>query len=227
MKKYCSVCRKPLADPNAAICDKCGKPTMPVDFFNRAASDNILSSREKTLLEVIGIFTVVACAFSIFQCLLINGIFANQIKQLQYQIEIGWIENSPENLAKIGAYSATANVFKIITTFIIIEQLATAVLGIMVALKKAGAVRIAQVIYIINAVLYLLSANIISAVIEIVLAVKLGGIISKMKGGLKYAEAAESAADVPFDPANWQCKFCGYINPNTISECKSCGKWKN
>lgn len=87
--------------------------------------------------------------------------------------------------------------------------------------------RIAQVIYIINAVLYLLSANIISAVIEIVLAVKLGGIISKMKGGLKYAEAAESAADVPFDPANWQCKFCGYINPNTISECKSCGKWKN
>ncbi len=146
MKKYGSVCRKPLTDPNAAICDKCGKSTTLVDFFNKSASDNILSSREKTLLEVIGIFTVVACAFSICECLLINGIFANQIKQLQYQIEIGWLENSPENLAQIGAYLAAANVFKIITIIIIIEQLATVVLGTMAALKKAGAVRAAQVI---------------------------------------------------------------------------------
>ncbi len=37
MKKYCSLCKQPLANNNCIVCDKCGKPTTPIDIFDKMA----------------------------------------------------------------------------------------------------------------------------------------------------------------------------------------------
>lgn len=73
MKKYCSVCKRPLANPNDFTCDKCGRLTTPIDLFDRTASDNYLTSKEKKLLEFIGIMNIVACAVSLIMWIVITS----------------------------------------------------------------------------------------------------------------------------------------------------------
>ncbi|MBS7369202.1 MAG: hypothetical protein KIG62_03510 [Oscillospiraceae bacterium] len=59
---------------------------------------------------------------------------------------------------------------------------------------------------------------------------KLNAILSKMEGGAEYTaaamQAAKEEAELAADPTKWRCKFCSFINSYTVSECKSCGKWK-
>lgn len=231
MTKYCSVCKKPLADPNAFTCDKCGKPTTPIDIFYRLASDNCLSSKEKKLLEFIGIMTIVACAVSIIMQFVMTALFSGASKELTAQWNAGLIEQTAENAAAYESMKRLFNVFVIFSVITLTEQAGTLFFGVMILLKKAWAVQVCRVLYIINAVLYLLGGNIISGIIAIYLSIKLGGVISKMKGGSEYnrrsAEDAKKAAEIANDKTVWQCKNCGYVNPIAMSECKSCGKWRS
>lgn len=120
--------------------------------------------------------------------------------------------------------------YVIIGTIMIVEQLGSLFFGVMILLKKAWAVQVSRVLYIVNAVLYFIGGNIISGIISVYLAIKLNGMISKMEGGSEYsrrsAEETKRAAEIANNKTVWQCKSCGYVNPIAISECKSCGKWK-
>lgn len=231
MKKYCSVCKKPLANPNAFACDKCGKPTTPIDIFDRVASDNYLSGKEKKLLEFIGIMNIVACAISIISWIVMTSMFASADKSLVAQWNAGLIEQTAENIAVYESTRLVCKGFVVIGVFMIVEQLGSMFFGVMILLKKAWAVQVSRVLYIINAVLYFIGGNIISGIIGIYLAVKLNGIISKMEGGAEYsrrsAEDAKRAAEIANDKTVWQCASCGYVNPIATSECKSCGKWRS
>lgn len=230
MKKYCSVCKHPLANPNAFTCDKCGKPTKPMDIFNRVASDNYLSAKEKTLLEFIGIMNIVACVVSIVEWIVIISIFSHTDKLMVSQWDAGLVVQTAENIAAFEASRHINKIFITIGTFMIAEQLGTLFFAVMILLKKSWAVQVCRVLYIFNAVLYLLAGNIISGIIVICMAVKLNGIIAKMEGGSEYdwraAEESKRAADIANDKTVWQCKNCGYVNPIARSECRSCGKWK-
>lgn len=231
MKKYCSVCKQALANSNALVCDKCGKPTTPIDIFDRLSNDNVLSDKEKKLLSFIGGMNIIVCVISLIQWIIMTASFGSLSSTLTENWNAGLIEQTPENIA---TYQMLTRLYGIIVTIgiiIIIEQLATVFLGVMILLKKAWAVQVCRVMYIINAVLYFLSGNFISGIIEIYLIVKLNGMLSRMEGGAEYNrityESAKKAAEIAADPTKWQCKGCGFINPNTVSECKSCGKWKN
>lgn len=231
MKKYCSVCRRPLANPNAFACDKCGKPATPIDLFDLVASDNYLSSKEKKLLEFIGIMNIVACVVSLIMWIVLTSLFASVGKTLTEQWNMGLIEQTAENIAAYEASKLLSKELVIIGVIMIVEQLGSLFFGVMILLKKAWAVQVCRILYIINAVLYLLSGNIISGIIVIYLAIKLNGIISKMEGGAEYSrrsiEESKKAAEIANNKTVWQCKNCGYVNPVAQSECKSCGKWKN
>lgn len=230
MKKYCSLCKQPLANKNCIVCDKCGKPTTPVDIFDKMASDNCLDSKEKRMLEFIGILNIISCAISIIEWLILTAVFGNMSAALQEQMNAGLIVETAENLA---AYESTLSMCGLMSTLgiiVIVEQLAALFLSIMILLKRAWAVQVSQVLYIINIIIYFLSGNIISAIITIYIVVKLNAIISKMDGGAEYTvaamEAAKEEAELAADPTRWRCKSCGFINSYTVSECKSCGKWK-
>lgn len=231
MKKYCSVCKQPLANPNAFTCDKCGKPTTPVDLFERAASDNYLSGKEKKLLEFIGIMTIVACVISLITLIVAVSLFASVEKNLTAQWNAGLIEQTAENAAALESSKIMSRSIVIIGVIIIIEQLGSLFCGVMILLKKAWAVQVCRILYIINAVLYFIGGNIISGIISVYLAVKLNGMISRMEGGSEYsrrsAEDAKKAAEIANDKTVWQCRNCGYVNPIAMSECKSCGKWRS
>ena len=231
MKKYCSVCKQPLANPNAFACDKCGKPTTPIDFFDRVASDNYLSEKEKKLLELIGILNIVACVISIITWIVTVSLFASVAKNLTAQWNAGLIEQTAENAASVEAAKMLSSGCVVIGVIMIVEQLGSLFCGIMILLKKTWAVQVCRVLYIINAVLYFIGGNMISGIISIYLAVKLNGMISRMEGGSEYsrrsAEDAKKAAEIANDKTVWQCKNCGYVNPVAISECKSCGKWRS
>lgn len=230
MKKYCSVCKRPLADPNAFICDKCGKPTKPLDIFNRLASDNFLSSKEKSLLEFIGFMNILSCVISMFEWIVIISICAHSDSVLAAQWEAGLVVQTTDNIARYQTARLLYKTLTVIGTVYIFEQLGSLFFAVMILLKKVWAVQVSRVLYIINAVLYLISGNIISFVIVLSLALKLKSIISKMEGGSEYnarrAEEAIRAAEIAGDKNVWQCKSCGYVNPVSASECKSCGKWK-
>lgn len=230
MKKYCSVCKRPLENPTAFACDKCGKPTTPIDIFDRVASDNYLTSKEKRLLEFIGIMNIVACIVSLIMWIVITSLYANADKTLTAQWNAGFIEQTAENIAAYEMSKMVCRGFVIIGTFMIVEQLGSLFFGVMILLKKAWAVQVSRVLYIVNAVLYFIGGNIISGIISVYLAIKLNGMISKMEGGSEYsrrsAEEAKRATEIANDKSVWQCKSCGYVNPIAISECKSCGKWK-
>ena len=230
MKKYCSLCKQPLANKNCIVCDKCGKPTTPVDIFDKMASDNCLDSKEKRMLEFIGILNIISCAISIIEWLILTAVFGNMSAALQEQMHAGLIVETAEKLA---AYESTLSMCGLMSTLgiiVIVEQLAALFLSIMILLKRAWAVQVSQVLYIINIIIYFLSGNIISAIITIYIVVKLNAIILKMDGGAEYTvaamEAAKEEAELAADPTRWRCKSCGFINSYTVSECKSCGKWK-
>lgn len=230
MKKYCSLCKRPLANNNCIVCDKCGKPTTPVDIFDKMASDNCLDNKEKRMLEFIGILNIISCVISIIEWLILTAVFGNMSATLQEQMNAGLIVETAENLA---AYESTLSMCGLMSTLgiiVIVEQLAALFLSIMILLKRAWAVQVSQVLYIINIIIYFLSGNIISAIITIYIVVKLNAIISKMDGGAEYTvaamEAAKEEAELAADPTKWRCKSCGFINSYTVSECKSCGKWK-
>lgn len=231
MKKYCSVCKQPLANPNAFACDKCGKPTTPIDFFDRVASDNYLSGKEKKLLEFIGIMNIVACVISLIMWIVLVSLFASAGKTLTAQWNAGLIEQTVENAAAVEVSKMITRGFVIIGVIMIIEQLGSLFFGVMILLKKVWAVQVSRVLYIVNAVLYFIGGNIISGIISVYLAVKLNGMISRMEGGSEYnrrsAEDAKKAAEIANDKTVWQCRNCGYVNPIATSECKSCGKWKS
>lgn len=230
MKKYCSICKQPLADKNALVCDKCGRPTTPIDIFDRLSADNVLSGKEKKLLSFIGGMTIVVCAISLLQWIIMTASFSSLSGTLTENWNAGLIEQTEENIMSYQMLKRLYGAFITIGIIFIIEQLAMVFLGVMILLKKAWAVQVCRVMYIINAVLYFLSGNIICGIIEIYLIVKLNGILSKMEGGAEYNrityETAKKAAEIAADPTKWQCRGCGFINPNTVSECKSCGKWK-
>lgn len=230
MKKYCSLCKQPLANDNCIVCDKCGKPSTPIDIFDKMASDNCLDNKEKRMLEFIGILNIISCVISIIEWLILTAVLGNMSTTLQEQMNAGLIVETAENLA---AYESTLSMCGLMSTLgiiVIVEQLAALFLSIMILLKRAWAVQVSQVLYIINIIIYFLSGNIISAIITIYIVVKLNAIISKMDGGAEYTvaamEAAKEEAELAADPTKWRCKSCGFINSYTVSECKSCGKWK-
>ena len=222
MKKYCSLCKQPLANNNCIVCDKCGKPTTPIDIFDKMASDNCLDSKEKRMLELIGILNIISCVISMIEWLILTAVFGNIRSALQEQMNAGLIVETAENLA---AYQSTLSMCGLMSTLgiiVIVEQLAALFFSVMILLKRAWAVQVSRVLYIIN---------IISAIITIYIVVKLNAIISKMDGGAEYTavtmQAEKEEAELAADPTKWRCKSCGFINSYTVSECKSCGKWKN
>ena len=230
MQKYCSLCKQPLANSNCIVCDKCGKPTTPSDIFDKMASDNCLDSKEKRMLEFISILNIISCVISIIEWMILTAVFGNMSTTLQEQMNAGLIVETAENLS---AYESTLSMCGLMSTLgiiVIVEQLAALFLSIMILLKRAWAVQVSQILYIINIIIYFLSGNIISAIITIYIVVKLNAIISKMDGGAEYTvaamEAAKEEAELAADPTRWRCKSCGFINSYTVSECKSCGKWK-
>lgn len=231
MKKYCSLCKQPLANNNCIVCDKCGKPTTPIDIFDKMASDNCLDSKEKRMLELIGILNIISCVISMIEWLILTAVLVNIRSALQEQMNAGLIVETAENLA---AYQSTLSMCGLMSTLgiiVIVEQLAALFFSVMILLKRAWAVQVSRVLYIINIIIHFLSGNIISAIITIYIVVKLNAIISKMDGGAEYTavtmQAEKEEAELAADPTKWRCKSCGFINSYTVSECKSCGKWKN
>lgn len=230
MKKYCSLCKKPLERNDCIVCDKCGRPTTPIDIFDRVASDNCLSGKEKRLLEFIGTLNIISCIIALIEWLIICAVFSGMREDLIEQMAADLIVKTPENIA---VYVSSVSVFGFLTalgTIVIIEQLGALFLGVMFLLKKAWAVQVSRVLYIINIVIYFLSGNFISGVITLYIVIKLNRIISKMEGGTEYTAAAIQAekeeAELAADPTKWRCKSCGFINTNSFSECRSCGRWK-
>ena len=230
MKKYCSECKRPLADPNVFTCDKCGRPTKPIDLFDRVASDNYLSSKEKSLLEFIGIMNIVSCVISLIECLVVVSLCAHADKTLVMQWDAGLVVQTAENIARFETARLLYKMLRTIGLIYIFEQLGSLFFGVMVLLKKAWAVQVLRVLLIINAVLYLPAGNVISFIIAVSMAIKLRSIISKMEGGSEYnrrhAEDIMRSDYIASNKTIWQCKSCGYVNPISASECKSCGKWK-
>ena len=229
MKKYCSECRQPLADPQSMVCDKCGRPTTPVGVFDTMASENCLSGGEKRGLEIIGIVNIAACVISLIQWIVMLVSFADARAQVTALMS-SQLFPTAEEMASYRASIMVCNVFTVMGVIMLLLQLAAAALGVMIFLKKVWAVRTASVMYIINVVLYVISGNIISAALTIYLIVKLNSILSKMAGGAEYIAQAEKLAkeeaEIAADRTKWRCKSCGFINGISSSECKSCGKWK-
>lgn len=182
MKKYCSHCKQPLANNNCIVCDKCGKPTTPIDLFDRMASDNYLSSKEKKLLEFIGIMNIVACVVSLIMWIVLTALYSSADKTLTAQWSAGLIKQTAENIAAYESAKQISRGFIIMGAIMIVEQIGSLLFGVMILLKKALAVQVCRILYIINAVIYLLSGNIISGIIVICLAIKLNSIIPKMEG---------------------------------------------
>lgn len=183
------------------------------------------------MLELIGILNIISCVISIIEWLILTAVFGNIRAALQEQMNAGLIVETAENLA---AYQSTLSMCGLMSTLgiiVIVEQLAALFFSVMILLKRAWAVQVSRVLYIINIIIHFLSGNIISAIITIYIVVKLNAIISKMDGGAEYTAAAMQAekeeAELAADPTKWRCKSCGFINSYTVSECKSCGKWKN
>ena len=231
MKSYCSVCKQPLANKNNAVCDKCGKPTVPVGFFDRYESDNCLDRSDKKLLEFIGIINIAACVLSLIEMIILIVSFSSAKNALVSSMEMGAIQQTAENMAIYKSYMSMYTILIVVGVIVAIEQLVSGVLGVMLFLKRVWAVHIAKVLYIVNVVINFLSGNIISGVLVIVLIVKLNSILDKMDGGNQYyvvsSAKAKAQAELEADATKWRCKSCGFINHIATSECKSCGKWKN
>lgn len=78
--------KKPLANLSAFACDKCGKPTTPIDIFDKMASDNCLDGKEKRMLELIGNLNIISCVISIIEWLILTAVFGNMSAALQEQM---------------------------------------------------------------------------------------------------------------------------------------------
>lgn len=183
------------------------------------------------MLELIGILNIISCVISIIEWLILTAVFGNIRAALQEQMNAGLIVETAENLATYQSTLSMCGLMSTLGIIVIVEQLAALFFSVMILLKRAWAVQVSRVLYIINIIIHFLSGNIISAIITIYIVVKLNAIISKMDGGAEYTAAAMQAekeeAELAADPTKWRCKSCGFINSYTVSECKSCGKWKN
>lgn len=227
MKKYCSECMLPLAYPAAVTCDKCGKPTRPIDIFERVTSDDHLTSKDKKLFGFVGVMNIAASVIALIWTLIMIAAVSDGITGLVYKLDAGLVE--PENILRFRALILFWRSVVILSVILAVEQLVTLFFSVMILLKKAWAVHVCRVLYLVNTVLYFLLANLISFVISLCTTIKLSNFISKMDGGSEYNRRAEDVAKAAYiasDKTVWQCKSCGYVNPVSASECKSCGKWK-
>lgn len=233
MKRYCSSCKQPLANPDNAICDKCGNRTEPIGYFERFETDNYLSEKDKNTVKFIGWFNVVGCLLLLFVNVVQYLNIRAELESLRYMWDIERIEQTAENLQYIREYSAYHLASAISLAVMAIDYAFTIFLGIMILLKKSWALRVARVLYVINAILNILALDIAGFIITMILASKLKKVLAKMHGGEEYNNMKYEAdkkqvaqAAISADTSVWQCKSCAYINPNSASECKSCGKWK-
>ncbi len=228
MKKYCSECKQVLAQNNCVVCDKCGKPTKPIGFFDRISADNCLTSSDKRLLEFICVISAIAAFIGLVQFIIMTAAFAGNISATnRILVEYALTE---EEILTCHSSIKINTVLMTVCGIAIAEQAATLFISAALGLKKSWAVQVAQILYIINAIIYAVSANIISAAISIYLAVKLSKMLTKMEGGAEYTamaiEKEIEEANLAADKTKWRCKSCGFINHINDSECKSCGKWK-
>lgn len=230
MKKYCSECRKPLANPRIAVCDKCGKPTTPKGFFSRFESGNMLSDTEKKVLNLIGELSIISSVLLFIEMLSITIASGNGLKKLSLMWELGLVRTEEQ----IAAYQSD----KLRNTLLLIAgiafMLAAAAMlfySVMFLLKRPWAFKIARTLYIADFAVELASLNLVSAGITLVILSKLKGLDAKMEGGSEYtyykAQRDKQAAEVAADRTKWQCKSCGYVNTTADSQCRSCGKYKS
>ena len=226
MKKYCSECRLPLASSAAVTCDKCGKPTRPTNIFERIAGDEYLSPKDKKLLGFIGALDIAACVISMLWTLLVIVVITEVSARLADRLSMGLIE--PEYVERFRFMLVFYRNFVIFSVITVVEQLVTLLFSVMILLKKEWAVQVCRGLYLVNAVLYFLFGNLISFAMGLYLTIRLSGFISKLERGSEYDRRAENvmrSAYIASDKTVWDCRSCGYVNPVSASECKSCGKW--
>lgn len=198
MKKYCSECKLPLAYPAAVTCDKCGKPTRPMDIFERVAIDGFLPLKDKKQFRLIGVMNIAACVISMLWELLMLAVAA------RFGGDLSDGSPMPNFFSfKFWVFLFLVVRYKILGFFggvIIVWQIGTLFFSVMILLKKAWAVQICRELYFVNAVVYFVLGNPIGFALGLCIAVKLDGFFSKM-------EAARNTI-------------------NAAPECKSCGKRK-
>lgn len=222
MKWYCSECGAKLPNKNVALCERCGQLTTAVaqrkpkeQEENAHEQENFLTDGDKKLLRFIGVLSIVSSSVII----LIVTIML---------IVVVWLLNGSIAEQDVANNIVLTVMVVIIDSIAVAEQIAIIIFSIMVCRAKQWAVIILRIMYTINAITSFIMFNIIGGVLCLVILSKIKTIMTRMKGGSEYNYKMKLRRDderrLQEDPTRWRCKFCGYINDISSSECKSCGR---
>lgn len=230
MKKYCSECRKPLANPETPFCDKCGKPTTPKGFFTRFESGNMLSDTERKVLNVIGVLSCISAVLLFIEMLSLAIASGKGLKQIALLWDAGLVRTEDQIAAYLSDRIRNTLLMIVGIVFVLIAA-AMLFYSVMFLLKRPWAFKIARGLYIASLVVELVSLNISSAALTFIILYKMKGLGDKMEGGSDYTyykeQQEQQVAEIAADRTKWLCKSCGYVNTTADAQCKSCGKYKS
>ncbi len=194
-KMYCSVCKEQLADATRVVCDKCGKPTQPLTWFQRCAADTILTEQQKRLLKRIAYLSMLSSVISV-----ISGVI---ILLLQF--------------SRIDADNDLARAFVGVVCTLQIIGIVLAIVGAILAfmLKEYHpfAVKVYRNTSIFMSGATFISFNIISMIIYIYISVNIWDILNCVDGGSEYEkQRIKKEKQKKYLDINdmWVCKACGY-----------------
>lgn len=213
MKKYCRYCGKKMSDPRDNFCYACRKPGRPVDFFYRYAKKVDMDEDEIDMIRMCGEFLSLGAlifgsglASVLIFCLVINAVGAKE--------------------------DHVSDIFLAVMFLILAVLLIYAVFGIgLLWLDKRFVNREWKITVIMLFVGLFRSRRdgiaIISAALTHNKKVKQENLLRIALMHLANGEKpAEKAVETNQPLSNWVCRFCGYENPSSRMECKSCGKIK-
>lgn len=245
MKKYCSECKKPLENPRNAICDKCGKKTVPTAFYERFSSIAAMDKKDKNMLHIIGIANIVTGVMTIIQIFMLLEMLEANVESLTYSLSKGFLPDTGETRQMVSSAVSSAQAANVVGVVLMIAELFFALLGVLLVMKISFAIKTASIFYAVNIVLYLVPLNIMASVMliygfnflpqliaadivgvtaSLFLLIEMRKLVKKLKS---YDAHTKEYATVKNEPTpGWQCNICGYLNPDSLSECKSCGKYK-
>ncbi len=213
MKKYCRYCGKKMSDPRDNFCYSCRKPGKPVDIFFRYAKKVDMDEDEIDLIRQYGenIFFAALIFGSMVAIALIISLVINAV-------------GADRDHVPAGMLAAMSVILAVLLIF--------AVVGIgLMRLDKRFVNREWKISFIMLFVGLFRSRRggpeIISAALTHNKKVKQENLLRIALVHLANGEKpAEIAAETNQPLTDWVCRFCGYENPSSRMECKSCGKIK-
>ncbi len=213
MKKYCRYCGKKMSDPRDNFCYACRKPGRPVDFFYRYAKKVDMDEDEIDLICEYGetIFLGALILGSMVAIALIISLVFNAVGAEKDHVSVGLLAVMSVILAVLLIYAVIGiGLLRLDKRFVNREWKITVIM-LFVGLfrSRRGGPEIISAAMTHNK--KKARENLLRAA------------LMRLASGEKTAETA-SKTDQPL--SDWMCRFCGYKNPSSRMECKSCGKIK-